>query len=194
MKYKVSLDANSLYALADELDKYADEFQLKVQTFLSKLADIGISVAQVNGGEWGSHIVYSKNFETSTGDITVNMVATGDTLTSEWYASPTSKEVRTEVINALLMAEFGSGHYAIQGVDGLGGQGTLNVYGHAYDSNGWTWWTDDASYKSEDDVMVAMKDGRYKFRSRGVHPTQPLHKAVMACIEQVREVAQEVFG
>lgn len=195
MKYKVSLDAKSINALADELDKYADEFVVKVQTFLSRLADVGIKVAQANGGIYGGHIVYSKEFPTNQGDVTVNMVATGDTLITEWYASSTSKEVRAEAINALLMAEFGSGRYAIDGQteegDIVGGRGTLEPSRHHATSNGWGWWADTMSRDGE---LKAVKNGRYLFVSDGLPPYQPLHKAVMACIEQVTGIAQEVFG
>ena len=94
------------------------------------------------------------------------------------------------------MAEFGSGHYAINSkgeASGLGGQGTLNKYGHAFDENGWYWWTDDAQWAGENAQLALTANGRFKFRSKGVHPTRPLHNAVMACIKQVNEIANEVF-
>ena len=189
MKYTVNLNPNELYALADELDNYAKTFEVKVKEFLSRLADLGISVARANGGIFGSTIVYSKEFETSTGTQTVNMVARGTSLASEWYVSSKSQEPRTEVIDTLLMAEFGSGRYAINFED-LGGQGTLNVYGHANDVNGWYWWSDTMT----DGDIKKVANGRFLFHSDGLPPAQPLHKAVMACIEQVDGIAREVFG
>jgi hypothetical protein len=90
------------------------------------------------------------------------------------------------------MAEFGSGHYAIT-EEGIGGQGTLNTYGHAFDSNGWYWWTDDVTQVSSGDVMVSAANGRWKFHSYGTPPSRPLHNAVMTCISEVEEVAREVF-
>ena len=191
MRYKVSLNANDLYVLADKLEKYADEFEAKVQTFLEKLADLGIKVAQANGGVFGGYIVYSKTFESEGGDMTVYMVATDSTLiTNSWYVSSKAKEARQETIDPLLMAEFGSGHYAID-AEGMGGQGTLNQYGHAFDSNGWYWWSDSMDRDGE---LRKVKDGRFLYHSDGLPPAQPLHKAVMACIEQVSGIAQEVFG
>ena len=190
MKYTVSLDPKELYNLADELDKYAKTFEERVKIFLSKLADLGISVARANGGIFGNTIVYSKEFETSTGIETVNMVARGTSLASEWYVSSKSTEPRTEVIDTLLMAEFGSGRYAINFED-LGGQGTLNVYGHANDVNGWYWWSDTMARDGE---IKKVANGRFLFHSDGLPPAQPLHKAVMACIEQVDGIAREVFG
>lgn len=191
MKYTVNLDPKELYALADKLDEYAKEFEAKIRLFLSKLAELGITVAKANGGVYGSYIVYTKDFVDSTDKkITVNMTARGDFITREWYPSSKSMETRTEVINALLMAEFGSGRYAID-YDGIGGRGTLDEYGHA-NSNGWGWWTDDPADRDGD--VKKVKDGRFLMTSDGLAPSQPLHKAVMACIEQVDGIAREVFG
>lgn len=190
---RVSLDTKELDALADYLDNYARTFEQKVQTFLERLAEKGIEVASVNGGDFSSYIVYSKKVESGT---KVLMIAKDrEEITNSWYSSSTSKELRQETISPLLMAEFGSGHYAISAegeASGLGGQGTLNKYGHAFDSNGWYWWSDDAT--SMDGEPLNEKNGRWRFHSRGTHPTQPLHKAVMACIEQVEGIAREVFG
>lgn len=190
---RVSLDTKELDSLADYLDNYARTFEQKVQIFLERLAEKGIEVASVNGGDFSSYIVYSKKVESGT---KVLMIAKDrEEITNSWYASSTSKELRQETISPLLMAEFGSGHYAISAegeASGLGGQGTLNKYGHAFDTNGWYWWSDDAT--SMDGEPLNEKNGRWRFHSRGTHPSQPLHKAVMACIEQVEGIAREVFG
>ena len=190
MRYTVQLNTKELYELADELEKYADSFEDKVKEFLSKLADAGIGVAQANGGVFGSYIVYSKEFKDNT---TLYMVARGEPIVRTWYISSKGTEARQETINPLLMAEFGSGRYAIDAegeAAGLGGRGTLNLYGHANDVNGWYWWADEM----RDGELRKVKDGRFLFHSDGLPPYQPLHKAVMACIEQVEGIAKEVFG
>ena len=191
MKRYVKFEAKDMFALANELEAYAETFESKVRTFLSRLADLGISVAQANGGVFGSYIVYSKDFETQDGDYTVNMVAKDSTeIVNTWYVSSTSAEPRQEAISPLLMAEFGSGRYAIS-KEGMGGQGTLEPnYGHAFDSNGWYWWADEM----RDGELKKTANGRFLFHSDGLPPYQPLHKAVMACIEQVVGIAQEVFA
>ena len=189
MKYTVNLNVNELYNLADELEKYADTFEDKVKEFLSRLADVGISVAQANGGVFGSYIVYSKEFKDNT---TLYMVANGEPIVRTWYISSKATEARQETISPVLMAEFGSGNFAIEATgeaSGLGGKGTLNLYGHADDVNGWYWWADEM----RDGELKKVKDGRFLFHSEGLPPYQPLHKAVMACIEQVEGIAQEVF-
>lgn len=191
MKYNVSLDSKELFKLSSDLLKYADDFENKVKIFLEKLAQVGISVAVANSGVFSRYIVYSIKQENNT---TVKLVASSEPIESAWYVSSRSEEQRTEVISPILMAEFGSGHYAIQGTGeaaGLGGQGTLNVYGHAFDPNGWYWWSEEAS---QDGVLKKSKNGRFLYQSDGLPPAQPLHKAVMACIEQVERIAREVFG
>jgi len=191
MKYNVSLDSKELFKLSSDLLKYADDFENKVKIFLERLAQVGISVAVANSGVFSRYIVYSIKQENNT---TVKLVASSEPIESAWYVSSKSEEQRTEVISPILMAEFGSGHYAIQGTGeatGLGGQGTLNVYGHAFDSDGWYWWSEEAS---QDGVLKKSKNGRFLYQSDGLPPAQPLHKAVMACIERVEEIAREVFG
>ena len=196
MIYNVKLDSNELNELARKLDVYATRFELKIRTFLKMLADLAIDVAQTNEGDFAGLIVYSKVFETNEGGQTVKMVAKSDPITRAWYASSISNEVRTEEISPLLMAEFGSGHKAISAsgeAEGMGGQGTLNLYHHAFDSNGWYWWTDEPNGDS-DAQLVNDTNGRFKYHSYGQAPSQPLHNAVMACIREVEGIAREVFG
>lgn len=191
MRYNVSLDSKELFKLSSVLLKYADDFENKVKVFLERLAQVGISVAVANSGVFSRYIVYSIKHENNN---TIKLVASSKPLPVEWYRSSKSDEKYVEIISPILMAEFGSGHYAIQGTGeaaGLGGQGTLNVYGHAFDPNGWYWWSEEAS---QDGVLKKSKDGRFLYQSDGLPPAQPLHKAVMACIERVEEIAHEVFG
>lgn len=194
MNYKVNLNSRDLDNLASSLLNYSKSFEEKVRIFLERLAQEGIEVASVNGGDFSSYIVYSKKWDNNT---TIRVSAHSRPIISDWYSSSTSKTARTEEIVPILMAEFGSGHHAISGegeAQGLGGQGTLNVYGHANDSDGWYWWSDTQPKEVDANYVKTAKSGRMKFHSTGYHPTQPLHKAVMACIEQVTGIAKEVFG
>ena len=142
----------------------------------------------MNGGDFSRYIIYRKKWDN---DTTIYITATSKLLRTEWYAGSKSKETRSEVISPLLMAEFGSGHYAIP-FESIGGQGTLNKYGHAYDEDGWYWYAETQPIGNAE--PVSQSNGRMKYHSMGEQPTQPLHKAVMACIEQVEEIAREVFG
>lgn len=189
MNYTVGLDSKELYKLSVDILNYADEFERKVKIFLERLAEVGIEVASRNGGDFSQYITYSTKWEN---DTTITITAHSQTLITEWYAGSGSKKVRTEAIIPLLMAEFGSGHYAIPGVGGIGGQGTLNGFGHAFDDDGWYWYAEQTPIGSAEPIKEV--NGRMKYHSKGEQPTQPLHKAVMACIEQVERIAQEVFG
>jgi len=191
MNYKVSLNARELDRLADYLDNYADTFEDKVKLFLEKLADKAIEVASANEGDFSGFIYYSKKLEDGT---TIYVSATSKLIKSEWYTGSKTQQTRSEVISPLLMAEFGSGHYAIENENapGLGGQGTLNKYGHAFDEEGWYWYAD-MPPRGDATAVYTAQSGRVKYHSKGNRPTQPLHKAVMACIQQVQEIAQEVF-
>lgn len=190
MNYTVRLDSNELRKLSWDILHYADEFETKVQIFLNRLADLSIEVASVNGGDFSRFITYSKKMPDGT---TIVVSGNSKLIKSEWYAGSNSKEVRSEVISPILMAEFGSGHYAISDKSGLGGQGTLNKYGHAFDTEGWYWYAD-MPPKGDAEPVKTAKSGKVKYHSEGNIPTQPLHKAVMACIEQVTGIAKEVFG
>lgn len=190
MNYNVKLDSVQLTLLSRELWHYAESFEHKVEIFLNRLADVAIEVAVMNGGDYGQFITYTKKLENGT---TITVTGRSRPIAREWYAGSNSKQTRTEYISPILMAEFGSGFYAINDKSGLGGQGTLNKYGHANDPDGWYWYADSTN-DSEATPVSQAKSGKIKFHSMGVHPARPLHKAVLACIEQVREIAQEVFG
>lgn len=190
MKYTVSLDSRELNKLARKLLNYADTFEDKVKIFLNRLADLSIKVASANGGDFSRFIIYSKKLEDGT---TITVSASSKLIKSKWYAGSNSSEVRTEVISPILMAEFGSGYYAIPDKSGIGGQGTLNKYGHAYDPFGWYWYAEYPPIDNGEPVKTA-QNGKVLYNSMGNEPTQPLHKAVMACIEQVTKIAKEVFG
>jgi len=190
MNYNVHLDSDELRKLSWEILHYADDFENKVQIFLNRLADLCIEVASANGGDFSRFIVYSKKMEDGT---TITVSGSSKLIRTQWYASSKTQQTRSEVISPMLMEEFGSGFYAISDKSGLGGQGTLNKYGHAFDPDGWYWYAD-MPPKGDAEAVKTAKSGRVKYHSMGHKPAQPLHKAVMACIEQVTGIAHEVFG
>lgn len=193
MIYEVNLDSNNLMDVAQSLRDHAAWFEAKVLLLLERLADLGIDVARINEGDFSGYILYSKEIKGKDGDYEVRMIAKDrEKITSVWLVNK-GNEQREEVISPLLMAEYGSGHFAVDGIGG--GQGTLNKYGHAFDANGWYWWSMNEPTDSEAfPVAHAQKTGATKYHSFGVHPSEPLHKAVMACIEQVDGIVSEVFS
>ena len=91
---------------------------------------------------------------------------------------PTSNSIFVEwatgsaVVDPLLMAEFGSGQFAVEGH-----RGTFPNQKHAFDPNGWYW----------RDLSGELH------HSRGITPTRPLYKAKEEMTQQIREVAERVF-
>lgn len=189
--FNLSLDPNELRQVADELRDYATLFEQKVKAFLDACADHGIMIAQMHEGDFGGYIVYSKRFE---GDFTVSIVATDTPLTKTWYTSATGSNTKSATISPLLMAEFGSGFKALDEIPAgvNAGQGTLNTYGHAFQTYGWSWWTDEATDQTGAE-FIKSKNGRWLFKSTGTPPSRPLHNAVISLIRDVEGIAAEIF-
>lgn len=183
------LSSTSLHRLADELRSYADSLPMKIEQFLNALADIGISTARQNEGDFSGYIVYSKEFDFDGKEYALKMVARDNQpITREWFVSASDNaEMRSETFSPLLMAEFGSGAYQ---VDNYGVGRLPDSMGHGNDPNGWYWWSD----KFTDAPAVSVKNGRWLFHSYGTPPTMPIHNAVMTMMENIESIARSVFG
>lgn len=199
---KYGLNASDLYQLEADLKKYAQKFEECTKVFLEMLADRGIEIAQMHEGDFAGYISYSRKWKTNSEEEQQIQVVAMDvtTIASYWYASAKAKTPRAYTISPLLMAEFGSGVYAedLSGYDATppeAGRGTLNVYGHAFDADGWYWYSDDATIEQEGNQLVGVaKNGRYKFHSSGNPPTRPLLSAVQELISDVEGIARIAFG
>lgn len=193
---KVNLTSEDMFKLADYLKEYAKRFEECVHTFLDMIAERGIQVAKINEGDFAGCMVYEKVFTNEGEDYKVSIIARDRNLiTNAWYASAKSQEVRSYEISPLLMAEFGSGFYAQTHPNvPEAGQGTLNVYGHANDSNGWYWYSDEVKARTGDMIESVSSTGRYKYHSYGNPPSMPLQKAVDEIIKDVEGIARQAFG
>ena len=192
--YNLTLDANELQRVADDLRKYAEEFKAKVRLFFEACADHGIMIATMHEGDFAGYIVYSKKFEEQGGEYTVYIAASDTPIHRAWYTSATGGKMKEAYISPLLMAEFGSGFKALTEIPAgvNAGQGTLNTYGHANQPSGWSWWSSDAS-DQEGATMINSKGGRWLFHSTGTPPSRPLHNAVQSLINDVEGIAIGIF-
>lgn len=192
--FSLSLDPNELRQTANDLREYAEQFQMKAKRFFDACADHGIMIAQMHEGDFGGYIVYSKRFEEAGEEYSVSIVATDTPITKAWYTSATGDNMKSATISPLLMAEFGSGWKALEEIPAgvNAGHGTLNTYGHAFQQNGWSWWTDDAS-DQEGAEMIKAKNGRWLFKSTGTPPSRPLHNATQSLIRDVEGIAVAIF-
>ena len=169
--------------LAQAFTDYVEELHDRTNTFVEELADTGVQagVAVVRDTEYANDIDFGVERNDTTGNIhKVTVKASADDKEVHWYTNEKRTERRSEMINPLLMAEFGSGFenigtYPVQ--DGFSSeaarlgmvQGSLSPsYGHAKDPNGWGYFDDSGNLHI----------------TRGEPPTAPMFNALMAMQEQ----------
>lgn len=177
-KIKVTLSPSSFRAAAREVQKYRDGLQAKCQTFVERLAEVGIQTAAQNAGSYGKYITFAVETTPEQNGVKAVMAATNTgIIRSEWR---TKDGVKTADVSPLLMAEFGSGLKANNPKAGELGMGTGTFPGqtHAEDPEGW-WWMD--------------LDGNWH-HSSGVAPTMPMFKAAQEMERNLMKIAREVFG
>lgn len=175
MKLKMKLNQNSIRQTVDELKRYKTSLQSKNELFMERLLEVGITVANQNKGRYGSYISFEKKVEGSNDEVIgiLSGMNVGE-CTSWWYYKNGKKEVK---VNALAMAEFGSGWLAevLFDISGVG-QGTFPGQKHAMD-NAWYW-----------------RDDQGLHVSQGELPQHPFYNAEMQMIEQIETIAREVFS
>ena len=60
MVIKAKLNSADIKRMADDVERYQTEFQIKVHTVLRKLADKGIAAAALSVGNMGQYITFTK--------------------------------------------------------------------------------------------------------------------------------------
>lgn len=175
----VQLNEQSVQDAIDEIERYKESLVYKCTVLVSELQKIGIDTAVENVGKYGTLIIFEEQIgvrQTATGAKCCIKAKDAMKIISEWMYKG---EVKTAEVSPLLMAEFGSGHYALDDANVPGvGQGTFPGQKHAFDPQGW-WWVDPQGQKHH---------------SKGQVPTLPMHKAIVEMREQIVEVARRVFA
>lgn len=180
MKLKIELNQKSISHAIGELKRYRESLATKNEIFVRRLLDEGIRVAKENTGGYGRLISFSKDGHGGLKTVGY-MVADSRPITAEWAVKDENgNEVKkTAEVSPLLMAEFGSGPMAEVLFDIAGvGQGTFPGQTHAFETS---WWYKDWETKEWHQAF-------------GIRPKHPMHKAEMAMIERVQEIAREVFN
>lgn len=173
---RVSLNnEKSIERAIRSLEKYRDSLPKRSETFVNRLLAVGISTAKVHTGKYGGYIKFERQVNGTEGML----VATNSKkLVKMWY-DKRGRKIGSYEVSPILLAEFGSGWLAdvVWDVAGVG-QGTMpNAKGHAKDPQGWQWY--DSS-------------GRLH-HSIGEVPTYPMHNAMVAMINEINSIGQEVF-
>ena len=178
MQINIKLDTQSVKMAIRNAKKYQSRLQTACEKYVEELANLGIRVAKMNEGEYAGRILYDKKFEPKVNGCTCIMIAEGAEILRQW---DTNDGVQSVTVNALLMAEFGSGWMADNDMakewGANAGQGTFPGQEHAFDRNGWYW-----------------KDTTGKHHSYGEEPTYPMYNAYMEMYRQMNAVAQKVFS
>lgn len=177
---KKTLTANifsisSIKQLQKELEKYNDELVIKCRLLAEKLAEIGIKVAEakINESPLGKYVTIKTDITEKRAGCKAILIAAGETFEHEGYAP----------FNSLLAIEFGAGiRYNSEEnpkAPDLGfGVGTFPDQTHAFDKNGWWFWSE------EKQAWI---------HSYGVKATMPMYQASMEIQQNIVEVAKEVF-
>lgn len=183
MRIEARLNTNDINNAIEQIDQFKKNLQAKLELFVTELAEIGIEVAKHNiiVEEDGQNIdrsglvEFTKETNATDTGATCIVTALPTPYITQWKRSKEGKDVLTAQVNPLLMAEFGSGANAIEGHKGTFPSATAkkNV---AHGT--WVWYDVNGN----------------KHYSSGNVPSRPLYKAKLEMENQIREVAQRVFG
>ena len=173
---KVSLNnEKSIDRAINQITRYRDSLNERSEKFIRKLLNVGIKTAKIHTGQYSGYIKFEKDINGTQGML---IATNGKKLVKEWYNKNGAK-IGSYEVSPILLAEFGSGWLAnvVWDVTGVG-QGTMpNSMGHATDANGWQWYD---------------KNG-VRHWSRGELPTYPMHSALVAMMQEIHTIGQEVF-
>lgn len=170
------LSPSSIRQLQADLEKYKTELTAKCETFVKRLAEVGISVAKNNAGKLGHYIVFSVRTDPKKDGCSGILLATETgKIVNKWR---TKDGIKSADVSPLLMTEFGSGWKAENPLNVPGvGQGTFPDQSHAFDPDGWHWQELDGTWK----------------HSKGISPEMPMFKASMEMQNAIFKTAKEVF-
>ena len=175
-KIITNISTDQLNQTVKYLRDYAERLRTRCGQFVNELADIGIDTARwylfniINdtNGEMislGDKVSFSKKTPENPDGATCIIIPVSEPFLSVWQTG-------SAVVDPLLMAEFGSGMFAVEGH-----RGTFPEQKHAFDPNGWYW-----------------RDmGGQLHHSYGIQPTRPLLRAKEEMERQIVAVAERVF-
>lgn len=195
----ITLNSDSIDAAIRDLEAYKDDLDRKMKLFVERLLEVGVQTAQeVPGipGTYGSHhmedyVVFYKEMEHTDNGFRGKVVAESSPIEATWFGS--EGDVREGTISPVLALEFGTAALAVPAEEmfgGYGGQGTNSVYGHDGDLQ-WYFITDFEEIEKPDGTIETRPIWK---KATAIHPTHPMLQASSEMLEQVRDIAREVFG
>lgn len=178
---QVQLSASGLRDLNKQIRQYKNvTIPTKLQEFVSELADVGIAIARVNTGEFKPYLGFVKEIRDTKYSYQSKALVVGFNEVpnvAKWWKKGQIKEAD---VNSLMMAEYGSGKYAIYGYRGTfpNDEGRKS---HGLDDSGWFW-------------TPVGGNGTYEVLwSDGVEPSRPMYHAWVGMKLQIEMIARRVF-
>ena len=179
-KFKTKLSIDGINNLIAQLEDYEHRINRKLVILVNRLAEAGISVAKQNikvedNELWidRSNLVYfEKDVKSTVDGATCIVVPFSTPYVTRWKKSADSNQILTAEVDPLLMAEFGSGAKAIDGH-----RGTFPNQKHA-NQDTWGWYDEYGVFHW----------------SIGSVPTRPIYKAKEEILQQINNIATEVFS
>lgn len=197
--FTARLKSGDLRHLIHELREYKDKtLPDLVKEFLRQLADEGISVANayVRGSRYEDFVVFEKTEYGGRSNPKKTVVIAGANnslkFQKEWYTLSHGEFVRTErEVNPILMLEFGSGQFAVEGWRGTFPEQHTAFLDH------WHWYEYPSGYTDqESELLEEYEDGMQKRQSSGERPRMPMQHAIeaMELRNTIAKIARRVFG
>ena len=174
--FKSDLSVKGIEALKSQLLQYKDELHTKCENLVSRLLQSGVEVSQTKISEspLGKHVTVTTKISAENMGYNGILLAKGAVKDQEGYAP----------FSILLAIEFGARvHFSpipnpLSAEMGYG-VGTFPGQIHAFDPNGWYFWSEEK---------------QQWIHSYGVKATMPMYSADMEIIQNVVKYAKEVFG
>lgn len=166
----IELNQKSIANAIKQLQEYKADLHRKCYEFVDELGKAGIHMARTaTSDEWRGYILFRNDTESTGSGAHGVVLAYNSAEKSVWWWKNGEKHYVS--VSPILMAEFGSGNFAIEGM-----QGTFPDQTHAFDSE-WHW-----------------TDGTGTHTSSGEYPDQPMHMAAVEMINQIESIARKVFS
>ena len=173
--FKSDLSAKGVEALKRQLLQYKDNLPIKCEKLVSRLLQSGVEVSQskISESPLGKYVTVTTNISSEKMGCKGILLAKGAVKEQEGYAP----------FSILLAIEFGAGIHCNPtpnpNADKFGlGVGTFPGQIHAMEPDGWYFWSE---------------ENKQWIHSYGVEATMPMHNADMEIIQNVVQVAKQVF-
>ncbi len=169
----ITVNLSNIQAARDEIKECESWIIDKARQIAGILAREGRTIAEQHTGDYTGYIRFDiEEQETANGSIAILTMSDNQKIIRRWWYH---NEVRQAIVSPSLMAEYGSGQFAVDGW-----RGTFPGQTHAWQDS-WYW--------------TSYPDNKFH-RSSGEKPTRPMHTAYVRLQDMsfVSSVIERVFN